>query len=245
VARICVPPEAISGGRLTLGADALRHVRTVLRLRAGDELVVTDGEGAEYVARLERLGRDRGEAALVRRAGPGRESPLRTVLAQAVPKGDRFELALQKAVELGVSAVVPLLTGRTVPAPRRAGGVRLERWRRVAEGAVAQCGRTRLPAVHPPRAFSALVADPAPEPLRVLLWAEAPEGLGAVLAAWEEPPKAVLVAAGPEGGWEPGEAESAIGAGFRPARLGPRTLRSETAGLAALAVLQHRWGDLR
>ncbi len=242
--RVFVPPGAVSGGTVAIDGGTLGHLRTVLRLRVGEELVVTDGTGVEFLARLTRLGRGGGEAAVLERREPRRESPLRTTLAQAVPKGDRFELALEKAVELGVNEVVPLLSRRTLPAARGAAGTaRLERWRRVAEGAVAQSGRTLSPEVPAPRAFEEFVADPGDAEVRLLLWERAGAGLGEVVAQLPRP-GSLLVAAGPEGSWEEDEVALALSSGFRAVRLGPRTLRSETAGLVALAILQHRWGDV-
>ena len=112
--RIYAPAAAFSDGGLLLEGERLRHLRTVLRLRPGDEFAVTDGRGAEYLARVERLGRDAGRAAIVARAEPRREPPCEITLAQALPRGDRFAFVLEKSVELGVGAIQPLLSGRTV-----------------------------------------------------------------------------------------------------------------------------------
>ena len=135
-----------------------------------------------------------------------------------------------------------MLSGRTVPVG--AGGERAAgRWRRIVEGALAQSGRTRLPELRAALPWPQLVADRGLPPLRLLLWERAQAGLSDLFAQGPAPP-AVLVAAGPEGGWSPEEAALALEAGFVAVRLGPRILRSETAGLAVLAVLQQRWGDL-
>jgi 16S rRNA (uracil1498-N3)-methyltransferase len=239
--RIYAPPEAFAGDRLLLQGERLRHLRTVLRLAPGDEFTVTDGAGAEYLASVERLGRDEGRAAVRGRTEPGRESALALVLAQALPRGDRFALVLEKAVELGVSGVVPVRSRRTGPG---GGGASAARWQRIVESAVAQSGRTRLPALHPVRPFDELVADPTAFDLKILLFEHGTDSLGG--AAERRPaPRSVLLAVGPEGGWSEQEVQQARQAGFVVARFGPRTLRTETAGLAALAVLQHRWGDLK
>lgn len=242
--RIFAPPEAFREGELILAGERLRHVRTVLRLRPGDELEVTDGAGAEYRAVIVGLGPAGGRATIRERAEPRRESPLRTVLAQAVPKGDRFALVLEKAVELGVSAVIPVLSGRTVPTGA-GGGHAAARWRRILEAALAQSRRTRLPELHAPLSWAQLVAAPGLPALRLLLWEQARRGLREIIELHAAAPVEVLVAVGPEGGWSPAETELALAGGFLAARLGPRILRSETAGVAALAVLQERWGDLR
>jgi 16S rRNA (uracil1498-N3)-methyltransferase len=237
--RIYAPPEAFTDGGLVLAGERLRHLRTVLRLRPGDEFLVTDGRGAEYQARIERLGRDAGRASLLARAEPARESGLQVVLAQAVARADRFALVLEKSAELGVAAIVPVLCGRTI----RGRGAGAARWERIVESAVAQCGRTRLPALHAPRSFDELTRDAGLAPLRILLWERSVEGLRDVLDRAQRP-AAMLLAVGPEGGWPEREVQQARAAGFVTVSLGPRILRTETAGLAALAIVQHHWGDL-
>jgi len=240
--RIFVPPEDFRGDRLLLAGERLRHVRTVLRLGPGDECSVTDGAGAEYRVMIEQLGKETGRAAILQRTEPQREPGLVTWLALAVPKGDRFAFVLEKAVELGVSGVIPVLSRRTVRAPR-AEAAASARWRRIVEGAVAQSGRTRVPAMRSPTPLEALLGDRNLPGLRILLWEQASAGLRGLIEGCAPPP-AVLVAVGPEGGWSPEEAQQAQAAGFLPARLGPRILRTDTAAIAALALLQHRWGDL-
>lgn len=240
--RIFAPPEAFCEGGLHLEGERLRHLRTVLRLGPGDEFSATDGAGAEYRLRVEHLGRDRGRALVLSRTEPLRESPLELVLAQALPKGDRFSFVLEKAAELGVCGIKPLRSQRTVAAGG-AGPAAAARWRRIIESAVAQAGRTRLPVVHPLCSFEELLANPGPSELRLLLWEHATEGLREVIAS-RAAPRSVLVAIGPEGGWSEQEVQRARQAGFAVVRFGPRILRTDTAGIAALAVVQSRWGDL-
>jgi 16S rRNA (uracil1498-N3)-methyltransferase len=240
--RIFVPPAAVVDGGVELAGERLRHVRTVLRLAPGDEFTATDGAGAEYLLRVEHLGRERGRALVLTRSEPQRESPLRTVLAQALPKGDRFATVLEKAVELGVGAIRPLLSQRTVAA-RGAGAAAAARWGRIVEAAVAQCGRTRLPPVGAVESFDQLLADPDLPELKLLLWEHAAVGLRETLAG-RPAPRSVLVAVGPEGSWSEQEVQRAGAAGFVAVGFGPRILRTDTAGIAALAVVQGRWGDL-
>jgi 16S rRNA (uracil1498-N3)-methyltransferase len=239
--RLFAPPEAFHDNRLLLDAARLRHLRTVLRLGPGDEFAVTDGAGAEYRARIEHLGRAEGRALVLERTEPARESTLETVLAQTLPKGDRIALVLEKAVELGVSGFIPVLSRRTVPGGGAAAAA--ARWRRIAESAVAQSGRTRLPVLHPPRHFEELVADRGLPDVRILLCEKSSKNLREVVDG-QPAPRSVLVAVGPEGGWSEQEVRRARLEGFADVRFGPRILRTETAGIAALAVLQNRWGDL-
>jgi len=240
--RIFAPPEAFCEGALHLAGERLRHLRTVLRLKPGDEFSATDGAGADYRLRVEQLGRDRGRALVLGRTEPLRESTLDLVLAQALPRGDRFSFVLEKAAELGVCGIRPLLSQRTVPAGG-AGAAAAARWRRIVESAVAQSGRTRLPVVHPLCSFEEMIAHPAPFELRLLLWEHATEGLREVIDS-RPAPRSVLVAIGPEGSWSEQEVQRAQQAGFVAVRFGPRILRTDTAGIAALAVIQSRWGDL-
>lgn len=240
--RIFAPPESFCDGGLLLEGERLHHLRTVLRLGPGDEFTVTDGAGAEYQVRVEHLGRNRGRALVLSRAEPALESSLDLVLAQALPRGDRFSLVLEKAAELGVRGIRPVLSSRTA-AGGGSGAAVVARWRRIIESAVAQSGRTRLPVLHPVCSFESLIAAPSPSELRLLLWEHATEGLNERTERCAAP-RSVLVAVGPEGGWSEQEVAHSREAGFAAVRFGPRILRTETAGIAALAVLQNRWGDL-
>jgi 16S rRNA (uracil1498-N3)-methyltransferase len=240
--RIFAPPETFYDGALHLEGERLRHLRTVLRLGPGDEFSATDGAGAEYRVRVEQLGRDRGRGLVLGRSEPQRESALDLVLAQALPKGDRFSFVLEKAAELGVRGIRPLLSQRTAAAGG-AGAAAAARWRRIVESAVAQSGRTRLPVVYPLCSFEELIANPSPPELRLLLWEHATQGLRELIDC-QAAPRSVLVAIGPEGGWSEQEVHQARQAGFVAVRFGPRILRTDTAGIAALAVIQNRWGDL-
>ena len=208
----------------------------------GDEFSATDGAGAEYRVRVEHFGRDRGRALVLGRTEPLRESTLDLVLAQALPKGDRFSFVLEKAAELGVRDIRPVISERTGTAAG-VGAATAARWRRIVESAVAQSGRTRLPEVHPLCSFEELVSNPRLPVLRLLFWEHATEGLREVIDGRAAPP-AALVAIGPEGSWSEQEVQRARQAGFVAVRFGPRILRADTAGIAALAVLQSRWGDL-
>jgi 16S rRNA (uracil1498-N3)-methyltransferase len=240
--RIFAPPDAFGEGGLLLEGERLRHVRTVLRLGPGDEFSVTDGAGGEYLVRVEHLGRDRGRALVLARTEPLRESALGLVLAQALPKGDRFSFVLEKAAELGVRGIMPLVSQRTAAAGGR-GASAAGRWRRIIESAVAQSGRTRLPVLSPVQSFEKMIADPSQPELRILFWEHATPNLREVIDG-RAAPRSVLVAIGPEGGWSEQEVQRARHAGFAVVRFGPRILRTDTAGIAALAVLQSRWGDL-
>lgn len=239
--RFFVPLElapALVGQTLALPEAAAHHATRVVRLGVGDALTLFTGAGGEYAATLVDVGK-RGAAVRIEAFDAvERESPLAVTLAQGVAANDAMDHAVRKATELGVAAIQPLLAERSVPLP--AGERRDKRhahWRQVAIAACEQCGRNRVPEILPPL------------PLRD--WLDGWRGGGAVLATDGERtlaslpavPAALLI--GPEGGLTPGEIAAARRAGFTAVRFGPRVLRTETAGIAALTAVNLLWGDLR
>jgi 16S rRNA (uracil1498-N3)-methyltransferase len=225
------------GAMVGLSERAARHV-VALRLRVGDAVTLFNGDGSESAAVLAAVGK-RGVTAAVRGRQPvDRESPLAIGLVQGVCASDRMDLVLQKATELGIAAIQPVVTARSVV---RLASERLERreahWRNVVIAACEQCGRNRIPPVQGMVSFAQFIASAPVAGARVLLTPDADRGLRDLAAA----PQTVLV--GPEGGLAPEERELALAAGFVPLRFGPRILRTETAPLAALAAMQALWGD--
>ena len=239
IARLHVP-EAALGERIVLAEHTAHHVREVLRLRATDAVHVFDGAGREYEARLEFVTR-REVVARIGAECPARpESPLRSVLALAALRGDRMDLVIQKAVELGVSEIWPVVTVRTDATARPAlRGSRQERWEKVASGAAEQCGRATVPRVAPTQELADLFA--ARFDGRRLFFLET-QGVASIEA--QPKPKAALLLVGPPGGWDEREVAFAARADFVPASLGPRVLRAETAAITALVLAQALWGDL-
>lgn len=236
-------PAAAPGARVDLPEHGAHHAREVLRLRKGAAVRVFDGAGAEFEALLEEVSRRTVSARLGQRVEPRPESALRLVLAVSPLKGDRMELVVQKATELGVTELWPVVTDRTDAAARPAlHGSRTERWERVASGAAEQCGRAVVPRVAPTTSLDGLLARPLHGARVVLL--ETP-GHVALTALPVDPLASLLLLVGPAGGFEPAEAERLRAAGFLPASLGPRILRAETAAVAAAAIAQALWGDLR
>lgn len=231
------------GRKCLLPRSQARHAVRVLRLKAGEKIILFNGDGAEYRAVIEKATGD-GLVVQIRESRVAdREAPLSVTLAQGVSSGERMDFTLQKAVELGVAAIQPLATSRSIvrlDAERAA--KRLAHWQGVVIAACEQCGRNRVPKVEPLRAIDAWTRALAREPasaVRLLLSPRAPTGLRDL----ERPAAGVLLLAGPEGGLAPEEERDAFAAGFSAVRLGPRVLRTETAALAALAALQAFWGD--
>jgi len=236
--RFFLPPEALLGDEVSLPDEVLHHLR-VLRLRLGAEVELLDGRGGVCTARLERLEKGRGTARVLKRRRAD-ESAFPVHLLQGLPKGDKLELVLQKGVELGVSRFTPVVSGRSIPAASSS-PARLQRWQRVVQEAARQSRRAVLSQFDPPCLLEEGL-QMVEAPLRLMLWEEGAMPLRKVLPL--KTPGAAAVLIGPEGGFSVEEAELAEGYGFVPVRLGPRVLRTETAGLAVATLLQYLYGDL-
>jgi 16S rRNA (uracil1498-N3)-methyltransferase len=241
--RFTLAPERSAGGRVVFDADESRHLARVLRLRPGDTVVATDGAGRDYTVRLERVGATATGTILAEATGVP-ASPLAITLVQGVPKGDRMEAIVRAVTELGVSRVWPALCERTVVRREPAGWRdRARRWQRVAREAAKQSGRAVIPEVEAPRPLLGWLAAGAPADLGLCLWEGGGAPLGTVMERAGGPRSALLVV-GPEGGLAPAEVEAASTRGLTVVSLGPRVLRTETAGPAVVAILQSRFGDL-
>jgi 16S rRNA (uracil1498-N3)-methyltransferase len=266
--RCFVSESLAAGGIVALPEEAAAHLTRVLRLRPGATLTVFDGRGGEYEARLlepgaripgreSDAGRTGGRAPVQVEVGKHRaverEAPLPVTLLQCLARGERMDWIVQKATELGVATIVPLMSRHSVVQLKGAAAARrLAHWRGVAIGACEQCGRNRLPQIATPREVAAAcdaVAAAEPSPLRLLLSPEAalslPEALQSAEPAALPAPRALALLVGPEGGLAEPELAAALACGFVPCRLGPRILRAETAPLAALAAIGAVLGDFR
>jgi 16S rRNA (uracil1498-N3)-methyltransferase len=241
--RFYAPPSQIAGPHITLDPDESHHLTRVLRLAPGAPAFAFDGEGNESECEVARVGKGAAELRVVARLGGEVESPLELTLGQALVKGDKFDWVVQKAVELGVTRVVPLAAEHSEI--RKAAGreLRLPRWRRVALEATKQCGRRRLVEITEAESFEKFCATREVD-LRVILSERGGRGLRE-LAAARENVISVALAVAPEGGWSDEELRTAEAHGLTPVFLGPRTLRTETAAIAAVALIQHLFGDVR
>jgi 16S rRNA (uracil1498-N3)-methyltransferase len=239
--RVYVDEPLASGAQIRLGESAAGHVVRVLRLRSGDVLTLFNGRGGEYAASIDKLHGGEVTVSVGEHRPIERESPFPLTLAQGVSRGERMDLVVQKATELGVARLVPVLTERSV--------VRLDteqadrkssHWRAIVTAACEQCGRNRLPQVALPSQLREFLRQSAGDSVRLLLSPEATRRI-------EDAPRSatgVTVLIGPEGGLSDAEQEDALAAGFTAVNLGPRVLRTETAAIAALALLQRAFGDL-
>jgi len=236
-ARLHVAAGLAPGALIELPAAAAHHALRVLRLGEGDAVTLFNGTGGQWQASLLKQGRVRIEGF----EAIERESPLEVTLLQCLPAADKMDFIVHKGVELGVSAIVPVISRRSVV---RLSGERMARrvqhWQAVAVAACEQCGRNRVPKVAGLVELpAALTAVSRAGGTRYLLSPQADQSLR-LLAAPEEP---LTLLVGPEGGFDEAELQAARRAGFTAVRLGPRVLRTETAGLAALAAIQTLWGD--
>ena len=238
--RFYAPVEQFSDGRVSLSLEESRHLRDVLRMKAGEEAHIFDGEGREFLATVASIGNRETLLNVIREIEPpAPESSLDLTLAVTVYKADKLDLVIQKAVELGVSRVAPMVSFRsesTLQASRK----RTDRWRKIALEATKQCERARIMEVTDPVTFEHFVKSVAPESGMLLMFSEK-DGRG---VPERTETKKITALVGPKGGWEDSEIELAEERGFIPVKLGRRIMRAETAAITFAALLQHRFGDL-
>lgn len=238
--RVYVESPVAAGKRVVVEGSAANHIARVLRLRSGDALTVFDGSGGEFGARIEEFRKEAVVVTVEEHRPLDRESPLPLTLIQGISRGERMDWVIQKATELGASRIVPVFTKRSVVRlDEKQAQRKLQHWRAIAVAACEQCGRNRIPDLAAPLDFfDALHLDSTPT--RLLL---SPTG-DLRIDDLKDVGTGITVLIGPEGGLEDIEQESAIAAGFQAVRLGPRILRTETAAIAALTIIQRYFGDL-
>ncbi len=238
IPRIYYPHALCEKSLLSLDKDVSHYLTSVLRLNDGDKIIFFNGEGGEYLATLI-ADKKRSQANVLSFNDISRESPLALHLGQGLARGDRMDFVIQKATELGVHSITPLLcTQSGVKLPSDRADKRLQHWVNIAQSACEQSGRTQLPLIHPPmtvKAWAQLAFD------GVSLYGDPQQGkpLNTVSRSGQ-----YRLAIGPESGWDQAETMSLQTAHFIPFTLGPRILRTETAGLVALGLLQGLFGDL-
>jgi 16S rRNA (uracil1498-N3)-methyltransferase len=238
ISRLYVPFPLAPGRNLELDDDSAHYVRTVLRLKKDAEILLFNGEGGEFLSVLREVSRSRVEVQINRRIERSAESSLQIFLGLGISRGDRMDWSVQKAVELGVNRITPILTERClVQFKGEKKPQRLLHWQKIVRHAAEQSGRTRLPELQPIATIHEWLDHQ--QGLKVFLDPHAATSLADLKP---EAPKVTLLT-GPEGGFSDHERSRAESAGFIPVRLGARILRTETASLAALAAVQMLWGD--
>ena len=240
--RIYLPQCLGADQRYTLTGDQHRHLARVLRLNTGAELTLFDGRGGEYGATIEEVQRTASTVRTGDYRNVDNEPPVQVRLAQGVGRGERTDYAIQKAVELGVTSIVPLLTRRgVVRLDAERAQRRLAHWHGIVVHACQQCGRNRIPDLCSVVALNEWLRGYECGGLDLILDADSSIGVGEL----EYGGGLITILVGPEGGLDAEEYETAHAAGFRGISLGPRTLRTETAAVAGVAAIQLRWGDLQ
>jgi 16S rRNA (uracil1498-N3)-methyltransferase len=238
--RIFVPVPIRSGEDLWLDGERAHYITRVLRVRRADTIVVFDGHGGEYPAVVEEISRKGVQLRPGEHSPRDAESPLAIRLIQGISRGERMDFVVQKATELGVQRISPVYTAYSV-VQRKADRVEKKggHWERIAQGACEQCGRNILPVIDMAADLGTVLAEPLAGSRLILH-----TGGGETIGNLQQDDRALTLLIGPEGGFNAAEVELAAIAGFVPLSLGPRTLRTETAALAAIAILQSLFGDL-
>ena len=242
--RFFLPAQLFTAESVHFPEDVARQVRSVLRLRPGQRVTGLDNQGNSYTLELVEVGQQV-RAAVIDRAPARGEPAVRLTLFLGLTQREKFELVLQKAVELGAASVVPVITSRSLVQDARDVEKKAERWQRIAQEAAEQSGRGRIPALGAPVRFSQAVQEAqAGHDLALIPWeGEFSRGLRAALRA-QPAPGSVAVFIGPEGGFSTEEIEQASAVGLQPVTLGPRILRMETAALAVITLILYELGEL-
>lgn len=237
-----VSPEQIADGAVRICGGDVNHIKNVLRMGAGDEFSAADGRDDRlYICRITSVEKDKIEAAIERVERKGSELPSKIYLFQGLPKSDKMDLIVQKAVELGVYEIIPVRSRRAVvKLDEKKGKAKCERWNAIAEGAAKQSGRMALPRVTAQMSLEQALSYAQPMDWKLMPY-ELAQGMEKTREIFEKirAGQSVAVFIGPEGGFAQEEVEKAEQAGFLPVTLGGRILRTETAGLAALSVLAY------
>ncbi|MDC0663620.1 16S rRNA (uracil(1498)-N(3))-methyltransferase [Marinobacter sp. SS21] len=237
--RIHTPVALAAGASVDLDEQASQHVGRVLRMQVGQALLLFNGDGYDYPTTITEVGKRRVSVTVAEPQPNHSESPLRLVLGQTLSKGDRMDYAIQKSVEMGVSAIAPLVTERCdVRLKGDREEKRVRHWQAVAISAAEQCGRARVPEILPVMTLEQWFEHTRALAVRLVLHHRASQSLASLAR-----PDEVALLIGPEGGLSEAEIDAAERAGFLPTTLGSRVLRTETAPVAAMAVCQWLWGD--
>ena len=229
---------------LKIEGDEVRHIRKVLRLKRGDEIVVFNGSGKEYGGTIVEEGPSSVVIMIQNIFSSKTESQLEITLAQSLLKGDKMDYLIQKATELGVKEIIPFFSSRSVPLLEKSRRLkRYHRWERIAVEASKQCGRGVVLKIEPLQDYSEILRTASPDSLRLILWEREGVRLKEALERSKEKTKIFFII-GPEGGLREEEVDQAKRNGFTPVTLGRRILRSETASLCLVSILQYEWGDM-
>jgi 16S rRNA (uracil1498-N3)-methyltransferase len=241
-----LPPEKLASTEIIITGKDARYLSHVLRVKPGEQLLLLDGLGTRHVCSITEITAREVTARKIREETRSAESPLQVTLVQGIPKGSRMDFIIQKSVELGVKKIIPLITDRSLV--RDTGKVL--RWRKIARSAAQQSGRGKTPEVLPPEGFHEFLCGKQVDGLKalrkrgIILWEdETGRTLRKALEYFRQAGE-ILLLVGPEGGFSKEEVDRAVDRGFITVSLGPRVLRTETAPLSALSIIQYEMGDM-
>jgi 16S rRNA (uracil1498-N3)-methyltransferase len=230
--RFFIPPEQIDNDTFILTGSEARHAALVLRKKIGDTIDLFDGKDLSYTGRIRSVSADRVEGMILEKQAAVRTSGGELILYQALIKGPKWDWLVEKACEIGVHRLVPLMTARTIVKPSHEAA--FERWKRIALAAAKQCGRSDVMEIAEPEPFSKAIASLPKDGLALIPWEK--EATKTIRQALLSPSQAIALFIGPEGGWDPQEVDLAVRHGVVAVTLGPTLLRAETAGLVAAAL---------
>jgi len=237
--RLFLPLEKITLKQISINGEEARHLALVLRAKPGDSITVLDGSGYKYDCKLISVHKKEVRAEITGKAPYSAESPVSTTLAQGISKGDRMDFIIQKSTELGISKIIPLITDRTQVRHTE----KVERWRKIAVSASRQSGREKVPDITEPVNFKDFLNIYSPGTGIILSEEEKEQSLKKTLNDIRAT-KGVTLLVGPEGGFSKNEVSTAVQKGFISVTLGPRILRTETAPITALSIIQYELGDM-
>ncbi len=232
--------------QLTIRGDQARHIQTVLRLKVSDSIILFDGKGSEYKAAITELNPGFVKVEISERIAPIDESPLKITIGQGIMKFKKMDWIVQKATELGVTSIIPFISSRSIPKQKGDLGMRkVRRWRNIAIESLKQCGRTVPPYIGDIVSFDDLLMTSREVPLKLIFWENAQKGKLLEILRSQAKLKEVIALIGPEGGFTQKEVEKAQAHNFIPVKVGNRLLRTETAAIAFMSIIQYELGDLR
>ena len=233
---------------VVITGDEFYHLKKVLRLNAGDEIIIFDGKGNDFIARIETLGAKEAVASLKEKLEISGESKIKIVLAQGLAKGSKMDMIIQKATELGVSEIIAFITSRTVPKLKENTNKKIERWKSITIESSKQCGRSIIPKIEEIKSFNEILKHEWKRHLKIILWENAEDmRFRDKLSMLDNPDtKGIIVIVGPEGGFSIDEVNDATNSGFLPVRLfSDIILRTETAAIAALSIINYEISSSR
>ena len=242
--RFFIEKKKIIKNRAILDGSEARHIGKVLRLGIGDTLYLLDEKGSEYHGVINSLGSKSVEVELLKKIPPRKQSPVNVVLGQALPKAQKMDYIVQKATELGVSKIIPFFSARSIP---KLDDERLQkrcaRWQKIALEATKQCGRVHIPRVETVVPFQEILNKCCNNSLKIMLWEDEKNNTLKEVLQSNQPSKRIVALVGPEGGFTADEVNMSRQAGFTSVSLGRYVLRTETAALCLLGILEYEWGE--